>query len=92
MGNHNGAQINRCQKIIDYFVEQKGLCAYCFNKMTLKLGEPNTASIDHVIPRAVGGLSDKFNEVAACVTCNNQKANKPLRVFLAELIFERMER
>lgn len=52
--------------------------------MTLELGYTNTATIDHVIPKSKGGLSDKFNEVAACHDCNSRKADKPLEVFLSE--------
>ena len=45
------------------------LCAYCPRKAT---------TIDHVLPRALGGTSTWENCVAACWDCNQKKADKPL--------------
>lgn len=45
------------------------LCAYCPNKAT---------TIDHVVPRALGGPSTWLNCVAACVPCNRAKRDTPL--------------
>lgn len=78
--------MNRKQRIKDYFAEQKGRCAYCFNQMTLELNKPNTAEIEHIIPKSHRRIPGHFNEVAACSTCNRQKSDKPLREFLSELI------
>ena len=44
-------------------------CAYCPNKAT---------TIDHVLPRALGGTSTWENCVAACWDCNQRKADKLL--------------
>ena len=48
-------------------------CQYCGKKLTYR-----TATIDHVLPRALGGETNFFNTVAACHKCNNRKADKPL--------------
>lgn len=45
------------------------LCAYCSEKAT---------TIDHVVPRALGGLSTWMNCVAACIPCNSKKSHKTL--------------
>lgn len=90
MGLYNGKKINRKQRIINYFEEQNGRCAYCFNQMTFKCGKPNTAQIEHIIPKSHRHIQGHFNEVAACATCNREKADKPLREFLASRIM-RME-
>ena len=45
-------------------------CAYCGN-----YGD----TIDHVIPRSMGGGSTYENCVAACGPCNRKKSNKSLR-------------
>lgn len=45
------------------------LCAYCGKRAT---------TIDHVFPRALGGVNSYENCVAACLTCNNKKADKTL--------------
>lgn len=44
-------------------------CVYCGNPAT---------TIDHVIPRAVGGKSTFDNCVAACLSCNGKKADRSL--------------
>lgn len=85
MGYYKNRRINRKQKIINYYEEQNGKCAYCFNQMTLKCNQPNSAEVEHIIPKSHRTIQGHFNEVAACATCNREKANKPLRVFLAGL-------
>ena len=44
-------------------------CLYCGDSAT---------TIDHVVPRALGGKSTYDNCVAACQPCNSKKANKTL--------------
>ncbi len=41
---------------------------------------PALLTIDHVMPRALGGQSSWENVVTACRACNGRKANKPLHV------------
>lgn len=38
---------------------------------------PDAATIDHVVPRTLGGAAEWHNEVAACRTCNAAKADTP---------------
>lgn len=47
----------------------KFTCAYC--------GKPGT-TIDHVLPRALGGQNSYENCVTACLSCNSKKASKTL--------------
>lgn len=91
MGRHNGVKINRKQRAIDYFEQQKGRCAYCFQKCTLKLNKPNTFEVEHVIPKAHRHIKGTFNEVGACSKCNREKADMPLRAFLSILIERNFE-
>ena len=51
----------------------KYVCQYCSRKLT-----HSNATIDHVLPRALGGKSTFENTVAACEPCNKFKADKPL--------------
>lgn len=44
-------------------------CVYCGDDAT---------TIDHVVPRALGGKSTYENCVAACLPCNSKKASKTL--------------
>lgn len=69
---------NRKERVVRYFEEQKGICAYCGIQMTLELNKPNTAEIEHIIPKSHRHIKGKFNEVAACRTCNRIKGDKPL--------------
>lgn len=71
-------RMNRKARIKAYYKAQHGECAYCGQRMTLKLDMPNSATIDHIIPRSKGGRSNKFNEIAACATCNRIKGDQPL--------------
>ena len=63
------------------FNEQFGYCAYCFNKMTMKVGKKNTCTRDHVIPRSAGGSNSSDNLVGVCSDCNNDKADMSLTQF-----------
>jgi 5-methylcytosine-specific restriction endonuclease McrA len=45
-------------------------CAYC--------GAGKAGTVDHVVPKALGGLDEFSNTVAACGPCNNKKGHKTL--------------
>lgn len=69
-------KLKRNKRLIRYFNEQAGNCAYCLYQMTLELGYENTATIDHFEPTSKGGLKKRFNEIAVCSKCNNRKGNR----------------
>lgn len=48
-------------------------CQYCGKKFP-----PDLLSIDHVVPRARGGITEWTNCVSACKNCNSHKADRPL--------------
>ncbi len=48
-------------------------CSYCGEHK-----KPNQLTIDHIIPRCLGGENSFTNCVAACLSCNLKKANKSL--------------
>ncbi|NOX34457.1 MAG: HNH endonuclease [Deltaproteobacteria bacterium] len=45
-----------------------GVCHYCKNDFS-----PKELTMDHVIPLARGGKSQKFNLVPCCKSCNTKK-------------------
>lgn len=47
---------------------QRGACAYCGRAV-----KPGELTMDHVVPVARGGRSQKGNVVPACKECNNRK-------------------
>ncbi len=49
----------------------KSICQYC----CLKLNN-HQVTIDHVLPRAQGGVTSFINCVVACQTCNNKKDDR----------------
>jgi 5-methylcytosine-specific restriction endonuclease McrA len=51
-------------------------CQYCGKALT-----PNTATIDHVIPRSKKGKHSLENTVCACKPCNNIKGDMSLSEF-----------
>lgn len=64
-------------------------CVYCRRMLLLKRA-PGTgpgmraATVDHVVPRCLGGRTEPGNMVAACASCNRRKWNDPLEIFLAQ--------
>ena len=58
-------------------------CMYCnvdiYTDATLVL------TLDHVIPRELGGGNEATNLVTACLSCNASKQDKPLRQFVQVL-------
>lgn len=49
-------------------------CHYCYVEMYP--GDPNTGPTkDHIVPRALGGMDERFNIVMACRDCNSKKAD-----------------
>lgn len=50
-------------------------CAYC--------GESARSEVDHVIPVAAGGSSDRANLAPACRACNGSKGDRPVRSWYA---------
>lgn len=81
--------MNRKKTLVDLFDKQSGFCAYCQKRMTLSLGRPTTATKDHVIPKSKFRITDDFNLVAACQSCNSLKADKPLSEFLGLLFVKK---
>ena len=50
------------------------VCVYCGDRPT---------TIDHLVPRAAGGVTSVDNIGPACRSCNERKADRPLLFFLA---------
>lgn len=53
------------------FKRDRQTCQYCHRQPA-----PDELTIDHVLPRAQGGLSSWTNCVLACVSCNHRKADR----------------
>jgi len=53
------------------FKRDKNECQYCGK--FLKPGQP---TLDHILPKSLGGTSTFMNCITACYACNNKKGNK----------------
>ena len=67
------------QKVYQKFV---GHCAYCGKPLFLGTFD---CTIDHIIPRSVGGTSDFSNLALSCYECNTQKSSLTLEEFRKKL-------
>ena len=51
-------------------------CHWCRKRLTMKIGQPNQATLDHKIPLALGGLDNANNWVLACHPCNHDRGSE----------------
>ncbi|MBC7953724.1 MAG: HNH endonuclease [Rhodospirillaceae bacterium] len=88
----------RCHAL---WLHQRGCCFHCGCAMPDPLAQRprhrlragTSATIDHVLPRSLGGMEAWLNEVAACRTCNSAKADRlPLAVELWRLAWLKGDR
>jgi 5-methylcytosine-specific restriction endonuclease McrA len=49
-------------------------CIYCGHAITKK-----TASLDHVVPRSLGGATNPSNLITACFCCNKNRGVKDIK-------------
>ena len=52
------------------------VCFYCKERMNLKWGSSLSFSIDHTIPRKLGGKDEIQNLEVICAQCNEMKGDK----------------
>lgn len=69
LGKKNGDRLR------DLFNKQRGQCCYCRCNMTLKRGLEHSVTLEHIIPRSLGGISEKGNIRAACWKCNTERGS-----------------
>ena len=56
------------------YVRDDGICQYCGGKVSL-----SKMTVDHVIPKSIGGKHIWKNVVCSCFSCNNRKGDKLLK-------------
>lgn len=52
------------------YKKYKGKCAYCRNPITKE-----EATLDHIVPKLLGGRNGKGNIALACEECNKKKGH-----------------
>jgi len=55
------------------WIRDEGRCQYCNTLVSIK-----NFTLDHVIPRTLGGTTLWTNVVTSCASCNQRKGDKPL--------------
>lgn len=81
----DSADFGRGLKICLLTAAQGGLCYYCGLPMSLALGLPITATIDHVIPKSKGGPNHMDNYVGACHDCNQKKGSMSVAAYMSKI-------
>ena len=56
------------------WIRDEGRCQYCQKHVSL-----NTFTIDHIVPKTLGGKTVWDNVVTCCYVCNQKKGDKPLK-------------
>ncbi len=65
----------------------QGRCYYCEQRF-----KPSELTMDHVLPIARGGTSDKKNCVTSCKECNTKKGHKlPVEMVLEKMGVEKQD-
>ena len=73
-------KLKKRRQILDYLEKiQKGRCAICRQKIA------GTPHIDHIIPRAMGGSSERSNLQLTCAHCNVSKGAKDPILYAREI-------
>lgn len=78
----------------EHYAQQGGKCAYCKASMTRRPIEAEKwrrVTLDHVVPLSKGGPDTIHNTVAACMGCNQAKADLSAEAFLADMRNLRMK-
>ena len=55
------------------WIRDKGECQYCLKKITL-----SNCTVDHVVPKSLGGKHEWKNITLSCSTCNQKKGSRLL--------------
>ena len=75
-----GSKWIRPEKRASLYASDGHRCVYC--QRDLSEGDPSARTLDHVVPRELGGLNVAQNLVTACLTCNAQPRDMPLGPWL----------
>ena len=81
MTNKNGMNWIRQEKRLAIYLRDGLHCAYCSKTIE---GDNITLTLDHLIPRDVGGSNDQSNLITACHGCNAKRGDKDLTTFVFE--------
>lgn len=67
---------------------KKPFCAYCGVSLTLDADRTNTCTVDHIVPKSLGGSGYSWNKTLACLGCNRAKSDSGVWVLPAFTFYE----
>lgn len=73
------------------FEIQEGKCFYCFTEVVMESGLDSSATLDHLIPKSVGGANTRDNLVLACNRCNQAKKSRSVQEYDLEVEYKRVK-
>lgn len=68
-----------------------GCCAYCGVSKESAIAIGARLTVDHIVPRSMGGPDELWNLVAACGKCNSSKGNRATGYMPFDRIRQRMD-
>lgn len=89
LNGKGGGWITRKRRLAIY-LRDGFKCCYC--QADLTQANPREVTLDHVVPRCEGGTHEAKNLLTACLTCNSQRRDMPVRKFIIMLYGSRRHR
>lgn len=83
-GNQYGSKWIREEKRLAIYIRDYWCCLYCGTN--LKDSPASFRTIDHLIPRILGGSNHQANLATCCFACNRLKADRPLNRWYPEIM------
>ena len=80
MSNAHGSKWIRPAKRLAIYARDGFACAYCGAG-----AEDSVLTLDHLVPRELGGTHEVRNLVTACVSCNSSRRDLSMRSWLVVL-------
>jgi len=77
MSNAHGSKWIRPERRLAIYARDGFSCAYC--------GAEDALSLDHVMPRELGGGHENENLVTCCVSCNSARRDSSMREWFVML-------
>ena len=64
---------------------QNWKCCYCGCETEPTTKNKNSATLEHVLPKSLGGTDDWDNLAMACMKCNTKRGNTDAEAFLVKI-------
>lgn len=69
---------------------QSWRCCWCGCATVPEPNKRNSVTVEHILPRSMGGSNDMDNLAAACARCNQKRGTKDIAEFLDSLFDQQL--